>query len=144
MATAARRDPLASFNFIIDIEGIRAGFSEVTGLMTETDIIEYREGNYDITVHKQPGKAKYPNINFKRGFTANGKDLWEWRKSVIEGRTKRMSGTITLLDEGRKAAMVWHFYEAWPNKWGGPAFNAKNNDIAIEEFELAHEGLVLE
>jgi len=144
MATAARRDPLASFNFIIDIEGIRAGFSEVTGLMTETDIIEYREGTEDITVRKLPGKRKQTNINLKRGFTTNGKDLWEWRKSVIEGRTKRMSGTITLLDEGRKPAMVWHFYEAWPNKWGGPAFNAKNNDIAIEEFELAHEGLVLE
>ena len=142
--TASRQDPLTSFNFIIDIQGIRAGFAEVGGLSTETDVIEYREGTEDITVRKIPGKRKYANINLKRGYSLNGKDLWEWRKSVIEGKTKRLSGTITLLDEARQPALVWRFYEAWPNKWAGPAFNAKNNDIAIEELELAHEGLELE
>jgi phage tail-like protein len=142
--TASRHDPLTSFNFIIDIQGIRAGFAEVGGLTTETDVVEYREGNENITVRKIPGKAKYTNISLKRGYTPDGKDLWEWRKSVIEGRTERRSGTITLLDEARQPAKVWHFYEAWPNKWAGPAFNAKNNDIAIEEMEIAHEGLVLE
>lgn len=142
--TGSRQDPLTSFNFIIDIQGMRAGFAEVAGLSTETDIIEYREGNDAITMHKQPGKAKYANISLKRGFTGDGKDLWEWRKSVIEGRTQRLSGTITLLNEARQPALVWRFFEAWPNKWAGPAFNAKNNDIAIEELELAHEGLELE
>jgi len=144
MATASRKDPLASFNFIINIEGVTAGFSEVGGLTTETDVVEYRNGDEDITVRKIPGKRKYTNLSFKRGYCVNAKDLWEWRKSVIEGRTQRRSGTITLLDESRKPAMIWHFFEAWPNKWAGPAFNAKNNDIAIEELELAHEGLALE
>lgn len=142
--TASRQDPLTSFNFIIDIQGVRAGFSEVGGLSTETDVVEYREGNEDITSRKLPGKRKYANISLKRGYTVNGKDLWEWRKSVIEGRTRRLSGTITLMDEGRKPALVWRFFEAWPNKWAGPAFNAKNNDVAIEEMELAVEGLELE
>jgi phage tail-like protein len=141
--TASRQDPLTSFNFIIDIQGMRAGFSEVGGLSTETDIVEYREGNEDITVRKLPGKRKYANISLKRGYSVS-KDLWEWRKSVIEGRTKRLSGTITLLDESRKPALVWRFFEAWPNKWAGPAMNAKNNDVAIEEMELAVEGVELE
>jgi phage tail-like protein len=142
--TASRHDPLTSFNFIIDIQGVRAGFAEVGGLSVETDIIEYREGDRPTHMSKQAGKTKYANISLKRGYTPNGKDLWEWRKSVVEGRTKRLSGTITLLDESRKPALVWRFYEAWPSKWAGPAFNAKNNDIAIEELELAHEGLELE
>jgi len=141
--TSSRNDPFASFNFIVDIQGMRAGFAEVGGLSTETDIIEYREGNEDITVRKIPGKRKYGNISFKRGFT-NSKDLWEWRKKVIEGKTQRLPGTITLLDEARKPALVWKFYEAWPSKWAGPAMNAKNNDIAIEEMDIAVEGLELE
>jgi len=144
MATAARLDPLTSFNFILDIQGMRAGFSEIGGLSTETDIVEYREGNEDITMRKLPGKRKYANLSLKRGFTPNGKDLWEWRKKVIEGKTQRLSGTITLLNEARQPALVWKFYEAWPSKWAGPAFNAKNNDVAIEEMELAVEGLELE
>lgn len=141
--SADRDDPFTSFNFIVDIQGMRAGFSEIGGLSTETDIIEYREGNEDITVRKIPGKRKYANINFKRGFTQD-KKLWEWRKDVIEGKTRRLPGTITMLDEGRQPVLVWRFYEAWPSKWAGPAFNAKNNDIAIEEMEIAVEGLELE
>jgi phage tail-like protein len=143
-ATSDRLDPLASFNFIVDIQGMRAGFSEIGGLSTETDIIEYREGNEDITMRKLPGKRKYANITLKRGYTPNGKDAWKLRQTVINGQTQRFSGTITLLNESRQPALVWKFFDAWPNKWAGPAFNAKNNDVAIEEMELAVEGLELE
>src|ERR1035438_6318344 len=129
MATSDRNDPLTSFNFIINIQGIKAGFAEVGGLSTETTIVEYRTGDEEPAMRKLPGQRKYANISLKRGFTPNGKDLWAWRQSVINGQTKRYSGTITLLDEGRKSALVWKFYEAWPSKWAGPGMNAKNNDV---------------
>ena len=138
-----RDDPFTSFNFIVDIQGVRAGFSEITGLTTETNVIEYREGNQDITPHMIPGQCKYTRITFKRGFTKST-DLWELRKSVIEGKTKRFSGTITLLDEARQPARVWRFFEGWVSKWEGAGFNAKNNDIFIESMEVAHERLELE
>jgi phage tail-like protein len=144
MAVSDRLDPLASFNFIITVDGIRAGFSEVGGLATETDIIEYREGSEDITVRKIPGKRKYTNISLKRGYTTNGKDLWAWRKTVMDGKTARKGGTITLMDESRKAALTWEFSDGWPSKWAGPALNAKNNEIAIEELEICIEGLTLQ
>lgn len=141
--TGQRDDPYAAFNFVVDIQGMRAGFSEVGGLTSEQDMIEYREGNEDITNRKLPGLKKFTNINFKRGYTQS-KDLWEWRKKVMEGQTERMSGTVTLLDEARQPALVWRFFEAWPTKWAGPALNAKNNEVAIEELEIAVEGLELE
>ena len=144
MATGSRHDPLTSFNFIITVENMRAGFSEVSGLATETDIIEYREGSEDISARKIPGKRKYTNISLKRGYTADGKDLWAWRKTVMDGKTVRKGGTITLLNEARQPALTWEFSEGWPSKWAGPAMNAKNNDIAIEEFEICIEALVLQ
>ena len=141
-ATGARNDPYSAFNFIVEIDGvIVGGFAECGGLGTETDIVEYRNGDEDITVRKLPGKAKYPQISLKRGFT-DSRELWEWRKLVITGRTQRKSGTIQLLDEARQPALKWNFREGWPSKWEGPAFNAKNNDVAIETLEIAHEGLV--
>jgi len=143
-ASGSRNDPLASFNFIITVENMRAGFAEVGGLATETDIIEYREGSEDITVRKIPGKRKYTNISLKRGFTPDGKDLWAWRKTVMDGKTQRKGGTITLLNEARQPALTWEFSEGWPSKWAGPAMNAKNNDIAIEEMEICVEGLALQ
>jgi phage tail-like protein len=72
MATAARLDPLTSFNFILDIQGMRAGFSEIGGLSTETDIVEYREGNEDITMRKLPGKRKYANLSPTARTCGNG------------------------------------------------------------------------
>jgi phage tail-like protein len=144
MATGSRNDPLASFNFIVKIENMELGFSEIGGLTTETNIIEYREGSEEPHMRKLTGQAKWGNLNFKRGFTPNGRDLYNWRKSVLDGKTQRKGGTITLLDEGRKPALVWEFREAWPSKWNGPAMNAKNNDVAIEEIELAIEGLALQ
>ena len=142
-ASSSRKDPVTSFNFIVDVQGMRAGFSEVSGLPNENNIVEYRESNQDITVRKLPGQRKYTNISFKRGYT-NSKDLWEWRKKVIDGKAQRLSGTITLLDEARKPALVWKFSKGWPSKWAGPAFNAKNNDVTIEEMEVAIKGLELE
>jgi phage tail-like protein len=142
--TGSRNDPLASFNFIVKIENMELGFSEVGGLSTETNIIEYREGFEEPRMRKIPGQGKYTNINLKRGYTPNGKELWNWRKTVIDGKTQRKGGTITLLDEGRKPALVWEFSEGWPSKWNGPAMNAKNNDIAIEEMEICVEGLALQ
>jgi phage tail-like protein len=141
--SASRNDPFTSFNFVVDIQGMRAGFSEIGGLSTETTIIEYRNGDTIPTPIKVPGQFKQNQISLKRGYT-NSKELWEWRKKVIDGKTQRLPGTITLLDEARKPALVWKFYEGWPSKWAGPAFNAKNNEIAIEELEICIEGLELE
>jgi phage tail-like protein len=142
--TSSRNDPYAAFNFLVEVDGVTvAGFSECSGLSSETDPIEYRNGSEDITVRKLPGLVKYSNITLKRGFT-QGKELWTWRKQVLDGKTQRRSGTVTLLDEARKPAIRWNFREAWPRKLDGPTFNAKTNEVAIETLEIAHEGLVVE
>ncbi len=142
-ATGSRNDPFSAFNFLVDIGGATAGFSEASGLTMETDPVEYRNGDEDITVRKLPGLKKFTNIVLKRGFT-DSKELWEWRKTVMDGKTERKDGTITLLNEERKAALRWNFREGWPSKLEGPSLNAKNNETAIETLEICHEGLDME
>lgn len=137
--TADRNDPYASFNFVVKIGGLAvAGFSEVSGLDLTTDPIEYRNGDEDNTVRKLPGLKKFSNITFKRGYTQS-KDLWNWRKQVMDGKTERQSGSIVLKDESHQDVMIWNFYAGWPTKWTGPGFNAKNNEVAIETLEIAVE-----
>jgi phage tail-like protein len=144
MAAGARNDPYGQFNFLVEIDGIVvAGFSEVSGLTTDTNIIEYREGSEKVgTVRKLPGLMKYNNLVLKRGWTAD-KQLWTWRKQVIDGQTQRKAGSIILLDESRSPALRWNFTQGWPSKWEGPALNAKTSEVAIESMEIAHEGLEL-
>jgi phage tail-like protein len=143
MATGARDDPFASFNFLVKIGSFEAGFSECSGITMETDPIEYRNGSEDITVRKLPGLKKFGNITFKRGFTKD-KGLYDWRKKVLDGKTERLSGSITLLNEAREPSLRWTFSEAWPRKLDGPSFNAKNNEVAIEMLEIVVETLEVE
>ncbi len=143
MPVGERVDPYGHFNFMVDIEGMVAGFAEVSGVTTDTDVIEYRDGSdVAMTVRKQPGLRKYVNIVLKRGFTQD-KRLWDWRKQVINGLVTRKSGSIVLRDEAQQEVLRWNFRDAWPVKWEGPSFNAKTSEAAIESLELAHEGVEL-
>jgi phage tail-like protein len=142
--TGKRDDPYQQFNFLVEIDGItRAGFTEVSGLTTDTDAIDYREGaDPRRSVKKIPGLCKYVNIVLKRGYTKD-ESLWEWRKKLINGETERRSADIILLDEARNEVLRWRVLEAWISKWESGPFNAKTNDVAIETVELVHEGLEL-
>jgi phage tail-like protein len=145
MPDGKRNDPFGQFNFLVEIDGVvKGGFSEASGLTTDSNIVEYREGQeQQSTTRKLPGLMKYNNIVLKRGWTKD-RSLWEWRRKVIEGKTQRASGSVVLLDEARNEALRWNFREGWPSKWEGPALNAKTSEVAIETLEIAHEGLVLE
>ena len=69
-ATGDRNDPYSAFNFVLEVDGVdAAGFSECSVLSTETDIIENRSGDEDITFRKLPGLKKFTNVTLKRGLT---------------------------------------------------------------------------
>src|SRR5215207_404089 len=141
MPAAQRDDPYKAFNFLVEIDGIaRAAFSEVSGLETETAVIEYRVGGELNTVRKLPGLTKYGNLVLRRGVTQDA-ELWNWRKTVVDGNIDRRNGSIMLLDDARSEVVRWNFRNGWISKWEGPALNAKANEVAIETIEIAHEGL---
>jgi phage tail-like protein len=143
-ATDDRKDPYAAFNFVVEIGGAVAGFSECSGLTTETDPIEYRNGDDPLHVRKIPGLHKSSNIVLKRGYTTDT-ELWKWRQAVIQGTHDRRDGSIALQDEtGDKVVLRWLFRAGWPRKWEGPTFNAKNNEVAIETLEIACEEILLD
>lgn len=143
MSAGSRNDPYGRFNFLVEIDGVgAASFTDVGGLTTETEVIEYREGSESAAVRKLPGITKYSNVTLKRGLTQD-RSLWEWRATVIQGQTRRANVAIYLLDESRRPVLTWLLREAWPCKWEGPLFNAKSSEVAIETLELTHEGLTL-
>ena len=145
MATGERTDPFRGFNFRIEIDGLTvAAFSECSGLMADGDPVEYREGT-DIpnTVRKLIGMRKYSNITLKRGYTQN-QELWNWYRNVANGIADRRSVSIILMNEEREDVLRWEVENAWINKIEGPSLKASGNEVAIESFDLVHEGLTLE
>jgi phage tail-like protein len=142
--TGQRDDPYLHYNFMVEIDGVqRAGFMEAGLITTDTDPIDYREGtDVNLNVRKLTGLRKYTPLVLKRGYTQN-KELWLWRKDIINGIVKRRSVEVILLDETRQAVLRWQFREAWISKWESGPFNAKTNEVTIESVELTHEGAIL-
>ena len=139
----ARRatDPFASFNFKLEIEGITvAGFSEVTGLNQESNVIDYREGQEGITPRKLPGLNKFGNITLKRGISPD-LSVYNWRKAVTDGDIERRNASVVLHNEKHEEVVRWNLVNAWPSKYVGPDLKANANEVAIETVELTHEGV---
>lgn len=141
----ARRDNdpfLGNAFLILSGEVIQAGFNECTGLGTETEVVEYREGNEDITVRKLPGLKKFGAVTLKRG-VGTGTEMFNWIKSVMDGDIQRISLSIAQLDEARNEVLRYELSNAWPSKWTGPEWKAGASEVAIEQLEICYEDLRL-
>lgn len=138
-------DPLAGFNFLLESGGVlRAGFSEITGLTSESDVIEYRTGADDMTNRKIAGMRKYGNITLKSGLAASpDQDLQVWRQAVEKGDIQRLDVSIIIQDEQKQEQLRYNLRSAWPSKWVGPDLKAGASEMAIEQLEIAHEGVTL-
>lgn len=140
---AQPKDPLGSYNFLVEIDGIaRAAFNEASGFDSTIDVTEYREGGENTTTRKLPALVKYSNIVLKWGVT-DDLDLYNWHRQWVKGdpAAARKSGSIVLLDRQGQEQRRWNFKEAWPVKWTGPTFNAETSEVAVEQLELAHQGI---
>jgi phage tail-like protein len=133
------------FMFLLEIQGIIGdtrvivgGFKSVSGMDSETEVIEFKQGN-DMVVRKKPGRTTYANIVLERGYTATD-DLWQWRKNIEDGKIDRRSGSIIILDnDGQTEVARYNFYEGWPCKWYVPDMDADKSSMAIEKVEIAVE-----
>ncbi len=138
--------PLPKFHFEVDWGVARIGFTEITGLDVETEVIEYRDGaNPAYHKMKMPGMQKFSDITMKRGTFRNENDFYEWWDAAVAANNnddvERRDLTITLLDEGHNPVVSWTVERAWPKKVQSTDLKADGNEVAIESIEIAHEGL---
>jgi phage tail-like protein len=85
-----------NFRFRVELDGIQqAGFMECSGLGSQVEIVEYREGNDVTSVRKLPGNVSYPDIVLKWGVT-DSQELYNWHQQVIQGKLMRKNGSVVL------------------------------------------------
>lgn len=136
--------PLVKFSFQVKWDDAEYIFQEVTGLSSETQVIEYRGGNSKVySTVKMPGIQKFGNITLKKGIFKGDKTLWDKYNLIKMNTIKRSTILISLLDESNAVAMSWKLLNAFPTKMTVSDMKADANEIAVETMELAHEGLSL-
>jgi phage tail-like protein len=144
--------PLPKFHFQVEWGGTKIGFTEVSGLDVETEVIEYRHGaSKEYSKTKQPGMTKYSNITLKRGTFQSDNEYYDWWKENVffqegnsTGSKYRRDITISMLNEEHEPIVVWKVKNAWALKVQSTDLKADGNEIAVETIELAHEGLTIQ
>jgi phage tail-like protein len=137
--------PIPVFHFKVEWGGKNVGFSEVSGLTQEVQVIEYRDGNSpDYSTIKMPGLHKYNNVTMKRGIAKSDNEFFNWLNTIKLNTVERRDLTISLLNENHEPVMVWKARNAFPVKVEGPGLKASGNEVAVESIEIAHEGITLQ
>jgi phage tail-like protein len=140
---AGRVDPYKGFRFLVEIDGIQqAAFTECSGLGSQIEVVEYRDGTEPNQMRKLPGKIIYPDIVLKWGVT-DSRELYDWHLAVINGNLQRKNGSIILLDDQGNEKIRWNFEDAWPSRWEGPSLDARSCRVAIESLTLTCEKQVM-
>ncbi len=137
--------PLPKFHFRVEWGGSKIGFTEVSGLNIENEVIEYRVGSSpEYHKLKMPGLQKYGNITLKRGMFSGDNEFFQWLNTVSLSKIERRDVSIMLLNESHEPVFIWRVKNAFPVKVVAPDLKSDGNEVAIESIELAHEGLVIE
>jgi phage tail-like protein len=144
MPAAKQPRPASHFKLTLGGKESAGVFREISGLDNETDVVEHKyvDEQGKQTVRKVAGSNKWSNLSLKRGVD-NDLTLWKWRQQVIDGDLDgaRTDGQIQLLDYKGEVISTYKFLQGWPIKYSGGTLSATSNEVALEEIQIAHEGL---
>jgi phage tail-like protein len=149
--------PFVAFNFEVQLhipDATSLGLSDplVTGEFAECDGLEMtmepkkvKEGGNNTSQVHLVGPVTYGNLTLKRGMTPNF-DLWTWFRLATAGTTRglRAQGAVALWDGQGQLVAGFQLADCLPIKLKGPSLNAKDGQVAIEEFQLSYASLTLQ
>jgi hypothetical protein len=126
-------EPLFGTSYFRVLIGRReVGFSEVGRVTSATDL----------ALPPEQRRHRFETVVLRRALTAST-ELYEWRRAIVDGKDDRRTVTIHQLDApGGKIVNSWRLVRAWPSRWSGPAFNALESGVALEELELTFDDAV--
>ena len=142
--------PFTAFNFAVEIkvdgvamQVVDAAFSECDGLEMTMDVKTIREGGNNGRQIRLTGPATMGTLSLKRGMTRNF-ELWDWMARMQTQPGLRADAEVVLLAaDGHTERARFILSRCVPAKLKAPPLNAKDGGVAIEEFQLAYESMVL-
>jgi phage tail-like protein len=147
----ARYDPYKSYRFLVYFGTSTvpvAAVSKVTALKRTSDVIEYKEGGYNIIL-KGLGRTKYDPITLERGVTQD-LDFLTWADAtqkldqghpITSLANLRREIRIQLLNEAGQAVHGYIVHRCWVSEFQAlPDLDAGASAIALERLKLENEG----
>jgi phage tail-like protein len=136
---ATQQDALTAARFSITIDGSEiATFSELTGITTSVEVVDFIESSdKSIVMKKLPGRQNPPTVILKRGKN-NSMELWTWHEAVLQGNmaAARRSCSLVMYNVDGKPVARYHLEDAWPAKIEIGALKAGASEVLMESVTL--------
>ena len=135
--------PPTGFHFSIDFDGIEGesngfNFQSVSGLSSEMEYEEVKEGGLNHYSHQLPVKAKYTDLVLKRGML-KGSKLVAWVEDAIENfNFKPVNMQVKLLNEDHEPLKTWSVVHVLPKKLEVSNFDAEKSELVIESLTVSY------
>ena len=175
VATRPQTDPLRNFKFQVSISGagvpggkIEMGFTNVSGLSMNTEMIPYKEGGWNTNFHKLPGQTDFGPLSLVQGISKDRPDMWNLARGMFAlqqassppgviaiGQDFRYTTVIRVLDhpvtvgpetgqgsEGQSsgARLAFVVYNCWTGTVTFNDLDASGNAVLISQMTMHHEG----
>jgi phage tail-like protein len=147
----SRYDPYKSYRFLIFFGTSTtpvAAVSKVTALKRSADVIDYKEGGYNVIL-KGLGRMKYEPITLERGVTQDP-DFITWADAAqkldqgfpnVSLANLRKEIKIQLHNEAGQAVIGYIVHRCWVSEFQAlPDLDAGANAIALEHIKIENEG----
>jgi phage tail-like protein len=141
-----------AMRFSVVVQGISLGdWASCKGLQVNCNPVRFREpGNNDFE-QIIFGDISYPTVKLERAMDSRSStalaawlrtEMRAWGVQPATVLLQQKWATITLLDAAWRQVSSWTLRGVVPVAWIGPTLSAKDNGVAIETLELAHQGFL--
>lgn len=153
MAPVAGGNPtvMSASTFVIQVDGIQvASFSELSGISTEVEPVEYISTGPEGILHtKQYGKTKPPTVTLRRGMDTETY-MWAWHQAVLQGEpTARKTCSLQLFAAAQspksgQPIITYILENAWPSKLEISGMKAGATELVTETVVLHCDQILMQ
>jgi phage tail-like protein len=142
---AGQGDKKFAFKYLFDVQarGIKGGFSKVSGISEEIEVVDMRDGSDPFRVRKIKGTHQGGSVTLERGVLDGATDLIKWFRDVKKAAGAYWAEVVVKLNNLSLDYPVLSvsLQNGWPSKYEVGDLDAKASDIAVESITIVHEGL---
>lgn len=131
--------------FSVQARAIEGGFSKVSGISEEIEVVDQRDGSDPFQVRKIKGMHQGGSVTLERGVVGSRNNLLQWFMDVKKGMPYTANVWVRLMDPdaGNRENSIFsvRMKYGWPSKWELGDLDAKSSDLAVETITIVHEGI---
>ena len=139
-------DAIAASRFSVTVDGYEiAQFSELTGITTEVDVIDFMENSVRAAA---TSSRSFPASTSRPPSRSSAARIRRWScgpgtRRCIHGDVvgARKSGSIVMYGYDGTAVARYHFHDGWPSKISIGALKAASSEVLMEEVTIVCEWL---